>query len=185
MTLVNIERQYQELYRAISKNNIDKARCLIDSGICLDRTDIYGDTPLDWAVRFDRLEVFELLLKAGAIINISVIISITECDGRFAINMLFLILKSGIDVNIKLEDSETLLMYAAGNGQLENVKVLIALGADVNAISRQAEFALLTAGAQGHQDIFDYLALQTSPSLRKLAAERLPTRFARRLQYFD
>jgi ankyrin repeat protein len=180
---LNIDENKKGLHQAVIQNNIEKVHFLIKSGICLDRTDINCDTPLDLAIKYDRLEIFEILLNSGAMVNASTIANITECDGLFQMEMLSRILERGIDVNIKLEDGETLLMFAAREGNLKIVKRLVELGADINSISRQADFALLNAGSQRHQDVFDYLAPKTVSSLKELAVKRLPTRFAKQLNY--
>lgn len=179
---MDIKKQYIELNQAIIKNDVQKVKDLIKSGICIETVDINSNTPLDLAIECDKLEIFELLLNAGAIIRIPTIVNITDFSGNFCMEMLALIIENGIDVNITLEDKETLLMYAAEKGNLEVVKRLVDLGADINSISRQADFALLNAGCQGHQEIFDYLAPKTSLQLRELATERLPSRFVKRLK---
>jgi ankyrin repeat protein len=177
---LNIDNQ--EIRKAIIEDDINKIHCLIEEGIALNQMDVEGDTPLDLAVKYDRLEIFQLLLNAGAIINASTIANVTENDGIFGMAILSLILENGIDVNLKLEDGETLLMYAATKGNLKIAKQLVELGADINSISRQADFALLNAGSHGHQDVFDYLDPKTTSSLRKQAAERLPSRWGKQLK---
>jgi uncharacterized protein len=172
----------QEFSRAIIDNDVEKIRFLIENKNDLNQKDILGDTPLDLAVKSDRLEIFKLLLESGANISTWTIANITETDGIFCMEMLSLILECGIDVNLKLEDGETLLIYAAGEGNLKIVERLVELGADINAVSRQADFALLNAGYKRHQDVFDYLAPKTISSLKKQAAERLPTRWAKQLK---
>ena len=172
----------QEFNRAIIDNDIEKVRFLIDNKSDLNQKDILGDTPLDLAVKSDRLEIFKLLLESGANISEWTIANVTESDGNFCMEMLSLILESGIDVNIKLEDGETLLMYASAQGNLKIVERLVELGSDINAFSRQGDFALLNAGYQRHQDVFDYLAPKTVSSLKEQAADRLPTRWAKQLE---
>jgi uncharacterized protein len=173
-----------KITRAIIENDVNKICCLIKDGININKRDIQGDTPLDLAIKYDRLEIFELLLNAGATINPSTIANITENDGVFDMEMLSLALERGIDVNLKLEDKETLLMYAASEGNLKIVERLVELGADINSVSRQADFALLNAGCHGHQDVFDYLAPKTVSSLIEIAAERLPSRWAKQLKKY-
>jgi uncharacterized protein len=179
---LNVQNQINSLHQAIHTNNVEKVIFLIKSGAFIERIDINHVTALNLAIQLDRLEIFKLLLNAGANINASTLSNITQFDGTSNIEMLSLVLDVGIDVNIKLEDGETLLMYAARQGTLEIVKQLVELGADINYISRQADFALLEAACQANQDIFDYLAPKTCLSLRQLAAERLPTRFAKQLK---
>jgi uncharacterized protein len=168
--------------QAIADNDLEKVRLLIEDKQDVNQKDILGDTPLNLAVKFDRLEIFKLLLESGATITTWTIADITETDGSFCMEMLSLILETGIDVNLQLEDGETLLMYAAGEGNLKIVERLAELGADINAVSRQADFALLKAGYKRHQDVFDYLAPKTISDLKELAADRLPSRWANKLK---
>jgi ankyrin repeat protein len=177
--MIDYDRGFNQ---AIADNDIEKIRLLIENKHDLNQRDILGDTPLNLAVKFDRLEIFKLLLESGATITTWTIADITETDGSFCMEMLSLVLESGIDVNLQLEDGETLLMYAVGEGNLKIVERLVELGADINAVSRQADFALLIAGYRRHQEIFDYLAPKTISELKEQAAERLPIRWAKQLK---
>lgn len=61
-----------------------------------------------------------------------------------------LYIKSGINVNEKDKNHDTVLMLAAVNGHTEISQVLIKSGADVNAISTDGNTALLYASIKGY-----------------------------------
>lgn len=67
----------------------------------------------------------------------------------------------------------TVLMELARAGNLEFVKFLVGLGADVNAVGEPGDFALGMAARHGWQDIFDYLYPLTSEDLQKEACKTL------------
>ena len=83
-------------------------------------------------------------------------------------------LEAGANVNLPSEnpDVTTALIGAATGGNLEIVELLVEHGADVNQI-RGGTFALIVAGKEGHQDIFNYLAPLTNPKLIEKAFDWL------------
>src|SRR5262245_10767286 len=67
-------------------------------------------------------------------------------------------LDQGADVNAKSRYDVTALIFAAGSGRLEAVKLLIARGADVNATDTFYKgTAADMAGGNGHNDVVLYL----------------------------
>ena len=74
------------------------------------------------------------------------------CDERFLESASEAEVKAEItkaDVNARTEDGSTSLMYAAGSGTAESVKVLLDAGADVNARTINGATALMGAAAGG------------------------------------
>ena len=69
-------------------------------------------------------------------------------------------LASGAEVNEKSDGDYTPLHGAAENGVLENVKLLIASGADVTAQLTDCKTPLDIAKAQGHAGVVEYLQSQ-------------------------
>ena len=69
------------------------------------------------------------------------------------------LLKAGADPNGARWDGETTLMIAAEAGSVEVVEMLIAQGADVNAVeSRKGQTALMWAAAENYSDVVHALA---------------------------
>ncbi|MBZ8180096.1 ankyrin repeat domain-containing protein [Oscillatoria salina] len=85
------------------------------------------------------------------------------------------LIKAGCDVNgnhgSSFEEGITFLMFATATGNLETVKLLVKLGADVNAESIYGDSALLTAALNGFPDIIEYLEPLTNPEI-KVAVKR-------------
>src|SRR5208282_2025151 len=68
------------------------------------------------------------------------------------------LLKAGADPKATRWNGETTLMIAAGAGSVEEVKLLIAAGLDVNATEgHKGQNALMWAAAEGHSDVVDVL----------------------------
>jgi ankyrin repeat protein len=74
-----------------------------------------------------------------------------------------------IDINEPLPENGgyTLLMDIISSGKLEFVDFLVNIGADVNIVSDDGNFALAIASFLGYQDIFNYLQPLTSKELRQ------------------
>ena len=66
-------------------------------------------------------------------------------------------IKSGTNVNQPFNNGSTLLIYAAENGCLEAVKLLLANGADVNLRASNSCTALMCAATQGHSKVVELL----------------------------
>ncbi len=71
-------------------------------------------------------------------------------------------ISSGADVNEKRDGDYTPLHGAAENGVLENVKLLVANGANLSARTTAGKTPLDLAKAQGHTAVFTFLKLQTA-----------------------
>src|SRR6185436_18421753 len=72
--------------------------------------------------------------------------------------MIGALLTGGADVNERLRNGETPLMFAARTGKLDAVTLLIGRGADVNAAETlRGTTALMWATAQGHRETVKFL----------------------------
>ena len=111
------------------------------------------DTPLSYAIRHERFDIVEILLKAGARITGRAILHViptykesfdgkpfwpTEEQRARAKEVLALLLRYGADINMKAEEegycssmaSRTALHLAAGQGDADLVQWLLDAGAD-------------------------------------------------------
>lgn len=95
-----------------------------------------------------------------------------EASRQATIVALMTLLETKLNPNQRHEDY-TILMEIAWTGRVDLVKVLVEMGADVNAMSNDTTFALFEAARAGRQEVFDYLAPLTDSELRE-AAEELP-----------
>ena len=89
----------------------------------VNRKDSYGNTPLYNAAGSNRIKIVELLIKAGA------------------------------DINLAENFGETSLHFAAANGHAEVVKQLIAANANVNKANPNGITPLYNAAANGHAEV--------------------------------
>jgi len=69
------------------------------------------------------------------------------------INSLRSALDNGADVNARMNDGMTPLMYASVGGHLEVARILIGLGADVNARTKDGVTSLMYSSLGGYQEI--------------------------------
>ncbi len=67
------------------------------------------------------------------------------------------IIDKGADIESKDRWGETALILSAGNGKVENVKILLEKGADINAVSGSKTTALMRAAAKGKNRVVEEL----------------------------
>lgn len=170
---------------AVVNGDIELVKELISLGINVNQPDKKGCQPLPLAVCRHNFELVQILLGAGATISNDVLYGLAEVS-RFNLRILSLLIQAGLDFDPTiLEDEETFLMQAAHRGELDAVKLLVDAGADVNRIDREYNFPLANAGHGKHEEVFKYLAPLTSPELRKMAADQLPSRYVRILNSLE
>jgi uncharacterized protein len=120
-----------------------------------------GATALHWAVHLDDLNTAELLIHAGAHVNVADDVGVTPlylaCTNRNAA-MVQKLLAAQANPNATLLSGETVLMNCARAGDLGAVKALLAHGANVNAKEPSHEqTALMWAAAQRHPQVVEAL----------------------------
>lgn len=135
------------LITAIEEGYLEIVEILISVGIDINQEQVLvQDNPLRQAAFFGHSKIVEILLKAGANVNL-------------------------LPSNPK---HPTALILAAQEGYFDIVKTLVESGADVNIIRYGFNYALLSAASNGYKDIFDFLYPLTDPTLRPEALEALP-----------
>ncbi len=120
-----------------------------------------GYTLLIYAIGYDNIEVVKCLINNGASLKIPVkgnLLPVYAAGilGKFEI--LKYLISLGEDIDAKNNEGQTALFFACKNGDLEHVKALVELGANIN--SRCAEnriTPLIYAASYGRLDIVDYL----------------------------
>ena len=116
-----------------------------------------GTTALHWAVERDDLEMADILIRAGARVDVRTregVMPLQLAAVNGSAQMLDRLLKAGADPNAPLTAaSDTALMMAARTGKPEAIRVLVEAGANVNAKeSWGGTTALMWAVSEGHPE---------------------------------
>lgn len=119
---------------AAARGEPASVKALLDAGADVNATNKWRQTALMTAARAGSLEKVRMLLDAGATVNV------TDIEGNTALSIaaasevdpqvLSVLLRAGAPVNEADRDGVTALMKAAERGDIEQVKVLLAAGAD-------------------------------------------------------
>ncbi|KAH9994873.1 ankyrin repeat-containing domain protein [Russula vinacea] len=146
-------------------------------------TDLQGDFPLHKAVRSQKLDIVESLLKGGADVNVqskynptplheaagSGYLDITQLllsHGRLSVaqgstitklDIVEILLKGGANVNAQSKYNLTPFHEAAGSGNLDITQLLLSHGADINTIDLQGDSPLHKAVRSQKLDIVEIL----------------------------
>ena len=156
------------LMLAARVGKLDAVRVLLEGGATLDAKDAqFEQTPLMVAVRENHPQVVKLLVELGANVN---------ARTRLGITPPFILPNSvpgfGHGVGIvrggspdrgrraPTPGSMSPLQYAARDGRLETVKILLAAGADINQVEANDITPLITAITNNHPDVATYLIEQ-------------------------
>ncbi|MFL6373610.1 MAG: ankyrin repeat domain-containing protein [Pyrinomonadaceae bacterium] len=127
---------------AIAKGADPNARETSDSKI----------TPMFLAVETGDPEIVQMLLDAGAKVNIrstSKETPLMRLDSDGTRSLVELLIRNGAKVNVADEDGNTPLIHAAENSTSDAIAALIEAGADVNAANSDGETALIKAADRG------------------------------------
>lgn len=154
------------LVEAAWRGDVDKVAKLVADGVDVNTIGKGGATPLMWALNNKSFEGVEALLKAGANPNLYVpefrSAAINIIAGGDEPKMLALLLKYGGNPNNpgngEFEDRP--LWLAAHQGRLENVKMLLAAGAELNAHDEYGESIATATTGLAKFEVLAYLLEQ-------------------------
>lgn len=151
-----------EFCKAALDGNIDLVRRGLQSGIDVNFTDSDGRTALMYSSFNGHTELIKALLEKGAKVDTR------DPNGRTALILaasgpfpaaLKLLLDAGSDPNLFDKDEHfTALMYAAAEGHLENVKMLLSYKADPLMKDVDGDYAMVFAKNNGHTEVVNYLS---------------------------
>lgn len=141
------EGGYNALNFAVVNDRADMIRVMLASGkVDVNKPEAYGSTALTVAARYGYMDVMRVLLEQPGIV-------IDEDPAVFA---------------------RTSLMEAAGAGQMEAVKVLMATGkVDVNREGLFQDPAIVYAGMKGHVEVVKWLLTEGGASVTAKHIEQI------------
>ncbi len=165
------EDEMTPLLLAAYEDRMNAVKLLIDKGADINATSFSGRNALSYAVQNANPEMVNLLLSKGA----ALLLDGSEQDILYSAvggknpDVLRLILPYEKNLNrtyLKNSDQKdarnlvktTLLIQAVNSGSLENVKLLIEKGADINQANDRGETPILTALREKEFEIATYLA---------------------------
>jgi ankyrin repeat protein len=152
------------LHEAALAGNTERAATLINHTYNVDTPDGEGHTPLMLAAFNGHTAIAALLLDKGADVNRKDPQKLTSlhfaASGPFP-EMVIMLLERGADINsAENADRFTPLMYAAAEGHLEVVKILVAHGADIAMKDKDGDTAESFARKNNHTEVAGYLQKQ-------------------------
>jgi ankyrin repeat protein len=142
---------------AAKSRNKEALRALLDRRVDVNATLPDGATALHWAAHWGDLDIADLLIHAGAQVNVAndygvTALSLACTNGDPA--MVERLLKAGADPSIGLPSQETPLMTCARSGNRVAVEALLARRVDVNVKETgRGQTPLMWAVAEGHLEI--------------------------------
>ena len=148
-------------FDAALNGGIEVVQKAIEDGVDIESRNENGYTALMLAGYNGHSHIIKLLIENGAVIDAVDGLNRTALmfasTGPFAPAVEVLI-NAGADVNaIDSHENWTPVMFAAGEGQLEVIKLLVANGADLSKVDTDGESALDFANANGHSETANYL----------------------------
>jgi ankyrin repeat protein len=148
----------------VKQQDASAVRALLQKRVDVNAPAGDGATALHWAAYLDRADLVDLLLAAGANVNVANDLRITPlalaaANGNAAV--IATLLRKGAAVNAASETGVTPLMEAARTGRVDAVRALLAGGADVNARETdRGQTALMWAVARRHPAVVKVLIEQ-------------------------
>ena len=135
------------LLKAAIHCRIEVIELLLDSGADPSKSNDKGQTALSWAAERGSVNIAKLLLDAGASPHGNNIRPMHSAIISHRVDIVRLLLDSGLDVNDRDSKGYTSLHYAANRGKVEIVNILMERGADVNAVNDYGETPLHCAAS--------------------------------------
>lgn len=149
------------LIDAVKNQDHEVLRTLLKERIDVNSPQADGATALSWASYMDDLEAVDLLIRAGAKVDLANQYGITPlllaCTNRSA-SMVEKLLEAGANPNLAQWEGQTPLMECARTGNVAAVKLLLNHKVNVNAREAgRGQTALMWAAAGKHADVVQTL----------------------------
>lgn len=162
-------------YKKEVNGNLELIKLMIEKGADINAKDKLECTPLYYSIDLNSRKLMKLLIEKGADVNgktnggstalrpavWKATHSKNDESKKQYLEIIRYLVSQGADVNISEkvfnEPDETFLMLAVGAGDCETSKLLIELGADINAKNSQGLTALDIAKKKGHKEVVELL----------------------------
>jgi uncharacterized protein len=144
------ETLQEAIFTAAREDDIEAMKQYIAAGADINVSDEFGGTVLSIAAYRGNAEMVRLLLDAGATFEIGVFhLAISQSNDNPEVVQAFI--DHGVDLDQKADtgNGHTALMFAAEFGHIEVGKLLLASGADINAVDNVNDPALNIAAFYG------------------------------------
>ncbi len=151
-------------FDAALNGNFEVVQSAVKAGVDIEARNENGYSSLMLASYNGHQHIIKLLLENGA--NVDAVENLNRTALMFASTGPFtpaveLLIKAGANVNATdSHENWTPVMFAAGEGQLEVIKLLVANGADIAKVDVDGESALDFAKTNGHAETAKYLQSQ-------------------------
>uniref|UniRef100_A0A8C1V0J5 Euchromatic histone-lysine N-methyltransferase 1a n=1 Tax=Cyprinus carpio TaxID=7962 RepID=A0A8C1V0J5_CYPCA len=155
------EKRKTPLHCAAEEGHKEICHILLQAGANLDICDAEQRTPLMYACENNHLETVKYLLKAGAStghkdMRGSTCLHLAARGGHTGV-LQYLVSMPSIDINCKDDGGWAPLTWATENKNLEQVKMLISVGADVQIRDKEENVCLHWAAFSGCDEITQLL----------------------------
>lgn len=151
----------RSLARAAARNDREKVQELINSGVAVNSVGVGNFTPLYWALKKGSREGFKALLENGADPNLLWQDGGSVIHYSAAMNDLdFLSLCLRYNGYVELSDGvegKTPIFYAVEEKRVKNIELLLAHGANINALDSSQSTPLVFAAMLNQYDMVHYL----------------------------
>ncbi|KAJ6216580.1 hypothetical protein RDWZM_007737 [Blomia tropicalis] len=149
---------YTALMEASREGHEEMVALLISHGAQVNAiTEESKETALYMACGTGCIEVFNLLMMAGADIELGSSTPLMEASQEGHIEIVHRLLEAGANVNATNSAGETALTLAAENGHSQVIKLLIDAGAEVDHCAECGKTALMKASQMGHTEAAAFL----------------------------
>ena len=186
----------QSLIAACKIGFSDVVKLLLDRSE-LDLKDEHGRIALTVAIENGNVEVVQVLLKSGAIVNAlddqgrsPLIFAVTRDVEHASLWVAQSLLENGAQIDYQCDDGKSALVVASEIGNLESVQFLIAHGANLNLPDKHGRTALTAAIEKEHFRVVQFLLeggakVDSSSSMLKLAVSTGNVKILKLLLKYD
>jgi ankyrin repeat protein len=174
------------IHLAACKGDLTNVKKFIEGSTDVNVKDMFGCTPLHWAVLADTNDVADFLVGRGAEITARDNTGFTPIMVAHGLDMIEFLISKGADVNVKMAgNGRTRLHTACFSGVEEMAEFLIKKGADVNIKDNWGNTPLHLAASKGHVDVVKLLLKNQANIDAKSIGGYTPLRRAQEKNYTE